>query len=122
MEATFDLSDAYAGAAEKIVRGAKFNALTGAVRIEDQITKPSGQVVWRAFTDAAVEIRGEEVVLKKGGREIILRRAGSAGTWTVTDAKPPTPEENQNSKFRAVVLTIPRADQVSAIVEILTSR
>lgn len=121
LEATFDLSDAYAGAAEKVVRGARFNALTGAVRIEDQITKPSGEIVWRAFTDAAAEIQGDQVVLRKDGHQIILRRACATGTWSITDAKPPTPEENQNLKFRAVVLTIPRADQVSAIVEILTS-
>jgi hypothetical protein len=122
LEATFDLSNAYAGDAGKVVRRASFNALTGAGWIEDQITKPTGPVVWRAFTDAAAEIEGVQVVLKKNGHQIILRRASGAGTWSISDAKPPTPEENQNVKFRAVVLTIPRADQVSANVEILTSR
>jgi hypothetical protein len=31
---------------------------------------------------------------------------------------PPTPEENQNKEFRAVVLTVPKADRVSLEVEI----
>ena len=118
LAAIFDLSDAYAGAAEKVVRGARFDARTGIVRIEDQITKPSGQVVWRAFTAAAAEIQGDQVILKKDGHQITLRRTSGTGTWSITDAKPPTPAENQNSEFRAVVLTIPQADQVSAIVEI----
>lgn len=118
LAATFDLSDAYAGAAEKVVRRARFDTATGTVRIEDQITKPSGQIVWRAFTDAAAEIQGDRVILKKDGRQITLRRTSGAGTWSITDAKPPTPAENQNSGFRAVVLTIPQADQVSASVEI----
>ena len=76
----------------------------------DEITAPSGDVVWRAFTDADCEIKGDLVILTKRTVQITLRRI-SSGTWSITDAKPPTPEENQNKDFRAVVLTVPKADR-----------
>ena len=118
LASAFDLSSAYAGSAKKVVRSVRFDARTGAARIADEITQPAGPVVWRAFTDAEAEVQGDRVILRKSGSQITLRRISESGTWTITDAKPPTSEENQNSRFRAVVLTIPQAPQVSAVVEI----
>ena len=63
-------------------------------------------------------MKGAEVVLRKEGRQITLRRVSSAGTWSVADAKPPTAEEKQNETFRAVVLTVPKADRIPLVVEI----
>lgn len=116
--AAFDLSGAYAGAAGKVVRRASFDTRSGGVRIEDEITKPTGSVCWRAFTDAEAEVQGDLVILRKNGRQITLQRSAGAGSWSITSAKPPTPEENQNHGFRAVVLTIPHAERISATVEI----
>lgn len=116
--ASFDLTPAYTGSAGKVLRSATFDRLSGAVRIDDEITKPSGEVIWRAFTDAKAEISGDQVILKKSGDQISLRRVGPVGTWSVLEAKPPTAEENPNHGFRAVVLTIPAADHVSVGVEI----
>lgn len=118
LAAAFDLSDAYAGAATKVVRRARFRARTGVVRIEDEIAEPSGAVCWRAFTDAEAELRDDQVILRKQGRQITLRRLGGAGTWSIADATPPTPEENPNKGFRAVVLTVPQARHLSLVVEI----
>ena len=117
--AEFDLTDAYAGTAAKVMRRARFDAATGITRIEDEITAPTGSVVWRAITDAEAEVRGEEVILrKKSGGQITLRRVGGSGTWSVADAKPENPKENSNKGFRAVVLTAAKADRVSLAVEI----
>jgi hypothetical protein len=118
LAAAFDISDAYAGTAEKVGRSVRFDPSTGIARIDDEIMKPAGKVVWRAFTDAQAEVKGDQVILRKDGSQITLQKISAAGTWTVTDAKPPTAEENQNPKFRAVVLTIPKAERVSAVVEI----
>jgi hypothetical protein len=118
LTAAFDLSAAYIGSAEKVVRSVTFDTGSGAVSLKDEVTNPAGPLVWRAFTDAQPEVQGDRVILRKNGSQITLRRVGAEGTWTVTEAKPPTPAENQNSKFRAVVLTLPQAGQVSAAVEI----
>lgn len=118
LTAAFDLSDAYAGAATKVVRRARFDATNGSVRVEDDITAPAGEVIWRAFTDAAAEVHDDQVILRKNGRQLSLRRIGTAGTWSIVDAKPPTAAENPNKGFRAVVLTVPQAAKVSVTVEI----
>ena len=83
------------------------------MRIEDEITQPAGTVIWRAFTDAQAEVKDNPVLLRKNGSQITLQRINTAGIWTITDAKPPTDMENPNKKFRAVVLTIPKAEGVS---------
>jgi hypothetical protein len=116
--ASFDLSDAYQGAASRVVRTSTFDAATGAVRLNDEISAPSGPIVWRAFTDAQTEIRGNDVILTKKNQSITLRRISKTGTWTITDAKPPTAAEDQNKGFKSIALTVPKADTVSIAVEI----
>ena len=116
--AVFDLSDAYAGAADKVVRRVRFDARSGVVRLEDEIAAPTGVVCWRAFTDAEAEVRDDQVILRKNDRQITLRRIGGAGVWSIADAKPPTAAENPNKGFRAVVLTVPPAARISLAVEI----
>ena len=118
LTAAFDLSAAYAGAAAKVVRRSRFDARSGVVRIEDEITAPTGAVCWRVFTDAAAEVKDDQVILSKAGRQITLRRLGPAGTWSVSDAAPPTPAENPNKGFRSITLTVPPAAQISLAVEI----
>ena len=92
------------------------DARSGAVRIEDEITAPIGDVVWRAFTDASID--GDTVTLKKQGKRITLRRVGKAGVWSLVKATPPNPKEKQNEKFTAIVLTAPKAEMVSLGVEL----
>lgn len=116
--AVFDLSAAYAGSADKIIRSASFDSRTGASKITDEITRPTGSIVWRAITDATAEISGEKVILRKEGKQITLHNGSGAGTWSIQDLKPPTPEENQNPGILAVALTMPEADSVRIEVEI----
>jgi hypothetical protein len=116
--AAFDLTESYAGSASKVVRSARFDSVKGTVRIEDEITAPAGDIVWRAFTDAEAEVKGDSVILRKKEGQITLRRVSEAGTWTITAAKPPTAEENQNKNFRAIVLTVPKAEKLTLAVEI----
>lgn len=118
LTATFDLTDAYAGSAKKVLRTASFQSKTGIARIEDEITAPDGDVVWRAFTDADCEIKGDQVVLTKNDQQITLHKLSKAGTWAITDASPPTTRENPNKEFRALVLTVPKAARISLSVEI----
>lgn len=116
--ATFDLTPAYAGSADQVLRSAYFQKQTGVVRIEDEITAPSGDIRWRVITDANCEVLGNQVILRKKDRHITLHRVSNVGTWSITNLTPPTPGENQNQGFRAAVLTVPKADRISLIVEI----
>lgn len=92
---TFDLSDAYAGAAESVVRLASFDTLSGIVRIGDKITNPTGSVCWRAFTDAEAEIHGDQVILRKKGKQITLQRMTGPESGTS-----PTPNHRHSRKTR----------------------
>ena len=118
LRAAFDLTDAYAGAATKVTRTAAFEAASGVASIEDVIEQPAGDVVWRVFTDAAVKIVDGQVRLEKKGAAITLRQTAGGGTWSVAEATPPTPEEHSNKGFRAVTLTVPKAEKVKIGVEI----
>jgi hypothetical protein len=119
LSAAFDLTDAYAGSAANVTRSARFDTQRGSVLIEDDITAPVGDVVWRAFTDADVEIAGDRVILRNDGQQISLRRVSKSGSWSLADAKPPTAVEKQNEGFRAIVLTAPQAERVALAVEII---
>lgn len=117
-QATFDLTSAYAGSAEKVVRGATFESKTGVVVLSDRITRPAGEVVWRAVTDSEPEIQGASVTLRKGKDRIVLKRLSKVGEWSVEAATPPTSGENPNKSYKILVLTAPRADSVNLVVEI----
>jgi hypothetical protein len=114
----FDLTKAYAGSAKAVKRSVEFDKGTGVVRLRDEIDGPKGQVVWRAFTDAKVEIVGSGVVLRKNGCSISLENRSGKGTWTIESAAPPTEQENQNSGFRAITLTLEASPKMGIDVEI----
>jgi hypothetical protein len=119
LQVSFDISSAYEGSASRVIRKSSFDSVSGKVRIKDEIDGPQGSVIWRAMTDAHTEIRGPEVVLTKNRKSIILRRISMAGTWSVADAAPPTPEENPNEGFRAIALTVSKPDAQIIEVEII---
>jgi Heparinase II/III-like protein len=117
--AVFDLSSAFSGSAAKVVRSVRFDRRSGISRIRDEVEAPVGDVVWRAFTDADARVDGDAVVLAADRKQFRLRRVSGAGVWSVTpDAKPPGQGENPNQGFRAVVLTVPRADRLAIEVEL----
>ncbi len=114
--AAFDLTAAYHQAAERVLRRVRFDPETGMARITDKVTAPKGPVVWRAFTDADIELRGTEAVLTKKEGKILLRSKGA--NWRVDAATPPNADEHQNENFRALTLEYPASDNVSIVVEI----
>lgn len=117
--ANFDLTNAYAGSARRVVRSVNFVSATGAVRLTDEIEEPKGDVVWRAFTDAETTIEGDLVVLQKDCKRITLRNSSGADTWSIGSAAPPTEPEMQNDGFVTVTLTVPKADRITLIVDFL---
>jgi hypothetical protein len=99
-----------------VLRRVRFDPETGMARITDRVTAPKGPVVWRAFTDAEIELRGTEAVLTKKEGKILLRSNGE--NWRVEAATPPGADENRNEDFRALTLEYPAAESVSIEVEI----
>jgi len=116
--ATFDLSNAYAGSAQAVTRSVKFDTSNGVTRINDKITAPSGNIVWRAFTKAACKIDNNKVTLTQDGEQITITRLSNAGTWTIEDASPPKEIENPNLGYQVVTLTVPKENRTSIDIEI----
>jgi len=114
----FDLTHAYAGSASQVTRAVEFDERSGVVVLRDGISKPVGDIAWRAFTDAEARVEGRRVVLSKNGRKITLHRRSEKGEWSIESPVPPTAAENQNDGYRAVTLTVPSAAQVDIEVEI----
>ncbi len=114
----FDLTNAYAGQAMGVTRRASFDPKTGTAQIRDQIQKPRGKVIWRAFSDADCKIRGDTVVLSKKGQSIRLKNLGKAGEWKLRAAKPPLKIENTNEGFHELSLEYAPSDEVCIEVEI----
>jgi hypothetical protein len=75
-------------------------------------------VIWRAFTDAKIELAGGTVKLWKKDATITLRQVSGGGVWSVADAKPPNSAENPNKGFKALVLTVPKSRSLHIVVEI----
>lgn len=116
--ARFDLSNAYAHTAAKVVRTVEFDAESGVTRIRDEVHKPEGEVTWRIVTDAECTVEGDAVVLRKAGKAIRLKRLTPDGAWTVAEARPPLEIEAENKGYRTVNLTLARQDKVEILVEI----
>lgn len=114
--AAFDLTPAYHESAERVLRRVRFHPETGMAEIHDHVTAPKGPVIWRAFTDAEVELRGTEAILTKKEGKILLRANGE--NWRLEPATPPGANENQNDGFRVLALHYPAADRISIEVEI----
>jgi len=116
--ATFDLTNAYAHSAEKVIRTATFDSRNGAARIHDEIDAPTGEVIWRVITDAECEIHDNTVILRKQGKSITLKRHSKDGRWSIHSATPPLGIENPNEGISEVRLTVPKNDQITIDVEI----
>lgn len=115
--AVMDLTPAYHRSAKSVQRSLEFIAGEGEGRdgtavIRDEIVQPKGEVIWRAITDAEVDIEDDTVTLRKDGKSIRVKRRSSAGQWSVESASPPLEIENPNAGFRRITLTVPQQDRV----------
>ncbi len=108
-----DLTPAYEGQAEKVLRRAEFDIRTGAVVIDDRIDHPAGDVRWAVVTRAKVSIDGRRAVLEQAGKSLVVTRLDDAGgDWDVRDATPPTAREKQNKGCRMLSFTAPAAESL----------
>jgi hypothetical protein len=108
--ASFDLTPAYHGQAEKVLRSCKFDRQNNSVTLIDTITDPKDSVRWAIVTSATVEIDGRIATLKNSGKQLRLTREDShGGDWVVLDAKPASAIENQNKGKRILTFTAPSA-------------
>jgi len=114
---TIDMTPAYAGQADKLVRRANFNRESKSVSLTDTITAPKDAVRWAIMTRAEIEIKGSVAILKSKGKTLkVIRNDKYGGIWKILDAKPPTPEENQNETYRILAFTAPVADKLKLSV------
>ena len=115
--ASFDLTSAYQGQAEKVIRSCEFDRENHSVTIVDSISSPQDSVRWAIMTSAKIHIDGKTAILKKSGKQLRLTRNDNhGGAWTVIDATPPMDIENQNKGKRILAFTAPAAKQLDLSV------
>ena len=115
--ASIDMTSAYAGQADKVVRRASFNRESKSVSLIDSITAPKEAVRWAIMTRAEIKIEGSVAILKSNKKTLkVIRNDKHGGKWKILDAKPSTPEENQNEGYRILAFTAPVADELKLSV------
>lgn len=115
--ATIDMTAVYRGQADKVIRRADFNRENKSVSFTDTITAPKEAVRWAIMTRAKIKIEGPIATLKSNGKVLkVIRNDKHGGEWKILDAKPPTPEENQNDEYKILAFTAPVADELKLSV------
>ncbi len=115
--ASFNLTPAYQGQAEKVSRACQFDREKTCVTLTDTIDKPIGPVRWAIITRAEIEIDGSTAILQKAGKSLHLTRHDThGGTWEILTATPPGRIENQNKGVRILAFTAPAAERLKLSV------
>ncbi|MFK7912095.1 MAG: heparinase II/III family protein [Akkermansiaceae bacterium] len=115
--ASFDLTSAYQGQAEKVIRTCDFDRENHSVTVTDTINTPEDSVRWAIVTSADIEILGKTAILKKSDKSLrLIRNDDHGGKWVVLDAKPSQDIENQNKGKRILAFTAPAAKQLNLSV------
>lgn len=112
---TLDLSLAYEGQAEKVLREVKLVRSTGEIQMRDTIEKPVGDVRWAAITSAKPRLSQRKLTLSRGkaGHKLAVERSDEGvGDWEIYSLKPNTEQENQNKGKTQVGFPAPKADTV----------
>jgi len=110
---TIDMTPAYKGQADKVVRKAVFNRESKTTLITDTITAPAEAVRWAIMTRAEIKITGSIATLRRNGKTLqVFRNDNHGGVWKVLDAKPPTAGEMQNENYQMLSFTAPVADKM----------
>ena len=109
-----DLTTAYAGQADSVLRSASFDPSDGAVILTDRIVKPVAPVRWAVITKAAPKFEGARVLLEEAGTRLVLtRKDNSGGAWETYSLEPPTEREKQNEGYHMFGFTAPAADRLT---------
>lgn len=117
-QVTLKLNPAYKGQAASVMRDVQFSKPSGSVHMTDVITQPKGDVRWAAITKAKAKVDGDKVILKRGGKQLVLSRLDqSGGEWEVTAARPQTEKEDDNEGYWMISFTAPQKDSVQLKVE-----
>lgn len=99
-----DLSSAYAGQAETVMRGIMLVKRRKAVLIRDEITglAEGKMVTWNMTTLAGITLDADKRVARMtlGGKEAVLELQSEGGEFSVCDAKPEMDIETQNPDCR----------------------
>lgn len=112
-ETRIDLSTAYEGQAEKVLRRVVMDPKSGAVSLFDTLTKPTGEVRWAVVTKAKPKIDGSRLILEEGGRKLVLTRVDrSGGAWQEFSLKPKSDQEKKNDGYRILGFTAPAAENL----------
>ncbi|MGC4017680.1 MAG: heparinase II/III family protein [Luteolibacter sp.] len=106
---TIDLSPAYTDQCKEALRKIAFNGKAHEIDFTDAVKDPTGPVRWQVVTDAKITLDGHTATLEKEGHQIVLSAANDGAVWKISDAKPPTEKEKQNTGFRILSVEAPKA-------------
>lgn len=86
-----DMTPVYQKSLERAIRGVRIGA-KGGVLLEDEITglAPGKKVRWGMVTPAEIELKGNEAVLRKGGKQLFATIVSpTSGAFEVVSINPP---------------------------------
>jgi hypothetical protein len=118
--AVIDLSEGYAGRAEKVWRGLALHGRQH-VLVQDEIeaVKPVS-VKWGMHTRAEVQLDGRRAILRDGGASLMARIVEPTGaSFEVAPATPPSPQ-NPNTGVRKLIVRLPGPVTRARIVVLLS--
>lgn len=103
--ATIDMSDAYKGQAESVIRKA---SLLGRHRvvIRDTVIAPTDEVQWQMVTRAHITLDRSNAVLKRGNKQMNVKIVSPKNAqFKILSTQPNTKTENQNHGTRILAFT-----------------
>ena len=104
-EALIDLSPVFLpGQVQSATRRVRVSADTVQLSDTVQLKKPSAQIRWTMNTEAAIEIDGNQAVLRSGGKTLHIRFSGTPVSLSVLDiASPPHDYDAANPNTRQLI-------------------
>lgn len=113
--AVAELTSAYAKTATRVIRGLAL-LQRKRVLVQDELSQLQSGIplIWRALTEASVEIApdGRAATLRRDGKALRLEILAPADArWTQRPATPPTAVENQNTGVTQLEATVPAENQ-----------
>ncbi|TWT52150.1 heparinase II/III domain-containing protein [Allorhodopirellula solitaria] len=110
--AQVDLTEAYAGYADKVLRGVAMVENRRAVLIQDEFDiKTSCEILWGMTTDAKIALESPDVArLSLEGKELIARVVSPANAKFTIESAEQSPPQKRNRGVRRLVVRLPEAE------------